>query len=60
MNWFTLFFIVRKTFEIQSNNYTYIEKKPEMNMITLNNDDYKLMLDSNDKTNQNIDNFLKN
>jgi hypothetical protein len=29
-------------------------------MITLNNDDYKLMLDSNDKTNQNIDNFLKN
>ena len=60
MNWFTLFFIVRKTFEIQSNNYTYIEKNPETNMITLNTDHYNLMFDSNDKTNQNIDNFLKN
>jgi hypothetical protein len=57
MNWFTLYFIVRKTFEIQSNNYEIVEKKPETNMIALNQD-YNIMIEP-DKTNQNVDDFLK-
>ena len=57
MNWFTLYFIVRKTFEIQSNNYEIVEKKPETNMIALNQD-YNIMIEP-DKSNQNVDDFLK-
>ena len=57
MNWFTLYFIVRKSFEIKNDNNMYFEKSEETNMIILD-DDYSKMRDS-DRTNQNIDNFLK-
>lgn len=54
MNWFTFYFIVRKTFEIYVSSNDNGSKS-----INLNND-YKILdnLDNRDKTNQNIDKFL--
>ena len=57
MNWFTLYFIVRKSFEIKNDNNMYFEKSEETNMIALNQD-YNIMIEP-DKTNQNVDDFLK-
>ena len=54
MNWFTFYFIVRKTFEIYVSSNDNGSKS-----INLNNY-YKILdnLDNRDKTNQNIDKFL--
>ena len=54
MNWFTFYFIVRKTFEI------YVSSNDNGSKSININNDYKILdnLDNRDKTNQNIDKFL--